>query len=112
MGGYFFDFDYTYDDKAAAKHFTPEAAERLEQLADRFEGLDNWSADAIETTLTGLAEELEVKKALLIHPTRLAVSGMPVGPGLYDLLATLDRQIVLDRMRRAVEHIRKKVTTS
>ncbi|RME25949.1 MAG: glutamate--tRNA ligase, partial [Candidatus Zixiibacteriota bacterium] len=37
LGGYFFDFDYTYDDKAAAKHFTPEAAERLEQLADRFE---------------------------------------------------------------------------
>ena len=52
--------------------------------------------------------ELEIKKGLLIHPTRLAVSGMPTGPGLYDLLVTLGRDTVVERMKKAVEYIQQK----
>lgn len=110
MSRYFFEFDYTYDPDADKKHFKPEAAERLTKLADRFAALDEFTHDDAEQALGSLAEELGVGKGKLIHPTRLAVSGMPVGPGLYDLLVTLGRDHVIARMRKAVEYINAKPT--
>jgi glutamyl-tRNA synthetase len=106
LGRYFFEFDYKYESKAEQKQFTPEAAELLSELADRFEKLTDFGHDDIEQCLSGMADEKELKKARLIHPTRLAVSGMSVGPGLYDILAMLTRPVVIERMRKAVAHIK------
>ncbi len=107
LGGYFFSFDYQYDAQAAAKQFSAESAERLEELAARFESLKEFTHDSVEAALSGMAEEKGLKKAQLIHPTRLAVSGGPVGPGLYDMLVVLTQPVVVERMRKAAEHIRK-----
>ena len=43
--------------------------------------LENFTKENLETALGILAEELAVKKGQLIHPTRLAVSGMTDEPG-------------------------------
>lgn len=106
LGGYFFFFNFTYDPKAEAEQFTPEAADLLAALADRFADLTEFSHATAEAALTGLAEERGIKKAKLIHPTRLAVSGMTVGPGLYELLVTLSQPIVVERIKKAVDSIR------
>jgi len=106
-GGYFFSFDGQYDPEAAAKHFTPEAASALDQLADRFEALDVFTHDSIEQTLAAMADERQVKKGVLIHPTRLAVSGMSVGPSLFEMLELLSQSVVVERMRRAAAFIRE-----
>jgi glutamyl/glutaminyl-tRNA synthetase len=37
----------------------------------------------------------------LIHPTRLAVSGVSFGPGLFEMLEVLGRETVLRRMQNA-----------
>lgn len=107
-GGYYFSFEHQYDPEGEEKHFTPEAAERLERLAERFDSLEPFTAEAIENTLAGVAEELGVKRGVLIHPTRLAVSGMQVGPSLYEMLELLGPHNVVPRMRRAVDYIRGK----
>lgn len=108
QGGYFFSADFTYDPKADAKQFTSEAAEILEQLVTRYEALDDFSTENLETILAALAEERDIKKAKIIHPTRLAVSGVPNGPGLYDMLATLGQTEVVARMKKAIQYISKK----
>ncbi|MBD3331284.1 glutamate--tRNA ligase [candidate division GN15 bacterium] len=107
QSGFFFQFDYTYDEKAAGKHFTPEAAEYLKKLYERFASLSRFDAESLEKTLSDLADELGVKRAKLIHPTRLAVSGVPVGPSLYHMLQVLDQRVVLERLEKAIEHIQK-----
>lgn len=109
-GGYYFSFEHDYDPEAEEKHFTPEAADRLEKLADRFDSLEPFSAGNLETTLNEVAEELEVKRGVLIHPTRLAVSGMSVGPSLYEMLELLGSHNVVSRMRHAVNYIKSKYT--
>ena len=107
QSSYFFSFDYTYDVKAAAKRFTLPAADLLEEIARRFAALESFTPTTTEAVITALAEEKDIKKAELIHPTRLAVSGTPAGPGLYDLLATLSQRVVVERINRAVTHIRQ-----
>ncbi|MBU0983747.1 MAG: glutamate--tRNA ligase [candidate division Zixibacteria bacterium] len=106
--GYFFAFDYTYDEKAETKSFPPEAADLLTDLAGRFAALTSFTVESAEQALTALAEEREIKKAKLIHPARLAVSGMPVGPGLYEMLVTLSQPVVVERMKKAAAYIRNK----
>ena len=75
-------------------------------MAARFEALEPFTHETAEQALVKLAEERNVKPAELIHPTRLAVSGVPAGPGLYDMLAVLSQRVIVERMRIAVEHIR------
>ncbi len=109
-GEYFFRAPTVYDEKGAAKHFLPENVERLQVLADRFEALDKFDHDNLEATLKGFAEENDIKTGQLIHPTRLAVSGMTKGPGMYEMLAVLGREETVARMRAAAEYIREKAS--
>jgi len=105
LGPYFFNFDYQYDTKAEAKYFSPDAAGLLAELADRFEELSEFTHETTEATVSVMADDKGIKRARLIHATRLAVSGVPGGPGLYDILVTLGRPVVLERMRKAVDYI-------
>jgi nondiscriminating glutamyl-tRNA synthetase len=108
LGSYFFEFDYQYDSEAEAKYFKPETAELLSSLADRFERLDEFDLSSTEKALSDLAEERGMKRGRLIHPTRLAVSGRSKGPGLFDILVTLGKSAVVQRMRKAVDYIAEK----
>jgi glutamyl-tRNA synthetase len=104
MAGFFFTDNYAYDADAMAKRFGREGAwEDLAALRAAFEALPDFSAESTEAALRALAEERGLKPADLIHPVRLAVSGIPQGPSLFHMLAVLGRDRVLKRMRRTAE---------
>ena len=42
-----------------------------------------------------------------IHPTRLALTGKSVGPGLFELAELLGRETCLARIARAIEYVRQ-----
>jgi glutamyl-tRNA synthetase len=106
-GLYFFRDPDGYEEKARAKHFGPGSAELLEDLAGVVEGLGaEFSAAGLEAAYKAYAEAKGRKGGELIHPTRLAISGIPFGPGLYELMEALGRDVVLRRMKTAAERIR------
>jgi len=105
-GKYFFTFDYQYEPKAASKHFSlPETANRLRVFVDRLYGLDSFEKAQIEQALRGLADEMRIKPAPLIHMVRLAASGISTGPPLFDLLELLGKEEVVKRIKKAAEFI-------
>jgi glutamyl-tRNA synthetase len=104
LGAYFFSDEITYDDKAKSKWLRKEATpETLERLADALETLDEFSVEAIEEVARGLAEEMGVSAAKVIHPARAAVSGMTFGPSLFHLLELVGQERVVSRLRKAAE---------
>ena len=107
LAAYFFTDNFEYDEKGVARQFTPDSAGRLDTLADRFEALESFDKDSLEQALDALATEQDIKRAALIHPARLAVSGMTMGPGLYDLLVTIGQERTVERLRRAVAFVRE-----
>jgi glutamyl-tRNA synthetase len=109
LGEYYFHSEYKYDPESIAKQFTAEAKTRLIELKDKFERLDSFKKESLENALNALAEELKVKKGQLIHPARLAISGISVGPGLYDIMETLGKDEVIKRLNRAIEYIGKQM---
>ena len=94
---YFFSDNFPLDEKGT-KHLTPENLGREAVLRQRFAELETWDAASIEGAIRNLAEELDVKVAALVHPTRMLVSGQTVGPSLWELLEFLGRGRVLRRM--------------
>jgi len=112
-GKYFFSFDYQYEPKAASKHFnSAEAADRLRAYVDRLSGLDSFEKAKIEQALRGLADEMKIKPAALIHPVRLATTGISTGPPLFDLLELMGKEEVVKRIKKAVEFIQPKYKES
>ena len=105
LGKYFFSSEFTYDPEAAAKQFDSETAGLMAAFSQKLADLSEFTHQTTEQALESLAVERNVKKARIIHPVRLAVSGMTVGPGLYDLLVVLGRPIVLERLKKAIEYI-------
>jgi glutamyl-tRNA synthetase len=106
LGGYFFTEKLVYDKTAAEKQFTPQNAELINELADRFSQLEPFDKESAERSLSDLADAKGIKRGQLIHPTRLAVSGMTVGPGLYDILEILGKEKTVSRIRKAVDYIK------
>ncbi len=72
-------------------------------MRDAFAGAMPFDAANLETTLKATAAQLGGKVGVLVHPTRLAVTGSNAGPSLYHLLEVLGREKVLARIDRALQ---------
>jgi glutamyl-tRNA synthetase len=103
---YFFVDPSSYEEKAAKKNFNLEAAQILEQLHEQLLSLDVFTHDSLESLYREFAEKNSVPSGKLIHPTRLAVSGVSFGPGLFELMAALGKKQVLRRIEAAVSFIK------
>ncbi len=103
---YFFRETLDYEEKGVRKWFTqPYVPRMLELLIERYSTLEPFDLAQIEATTRAVAEELGVSAAQVIHPTRVAVSGRTVGPGLFEMIEVLGKERVLQRLRRAQEMV-------
>lgn len=88
------------EEKGARKHLTsPVVAGRLRAAADRLSTVQPFLPAVIEAAYRALIEEWGIKGGELIHPTRLALTGVSVGPGLFDVMTLLGREACLMRMQ-------------
>lgn len=106
---YFFSDPACYEEKGEKKYFgSTEAAEILETLADRLESAEVFSMESAEETIRIMSEEREISAGKLIHPTRLAITGVTFGPGLFELMILVGRERTIGRLRSAAGYIRRK----
>jgi glutamyl-tRNA synthetase len=102
---FFFVEPSEYEEKAVKKHWRKEGAlERLEAIREVFEKTDPCSAEALHEAYEKLAAGAGVGLGQFIHPTRLALTGKGVGPGLFELAELLGREACCDRIARAIEY--------
>lgn len=106
---YFFQDIVGYDEKGLEKYFIKQ--EGAEALLSRgrecLSNLDRFDEDSIEGAYRQLMDELKIKGGIIIHPTRLALTGRTVSPGLFAVMALLGKRKCLDRLDKAIEFIRK-----
>ena len=63
---------------------------------------DRFDAASLETLLCEYVEERGVKLGQVIHALRVAVTGKPVGFGMFEILEILGRERCLARIDRAL----------
>jgi glutamyl-tRNA synthetase len=107
-GAYFFVGEFNYEQKGVDKYLkAPGAGERLKKWLAALEVVDNFSATSLEERLRRLCEDLKIKPAELIHPVRLAISGVTGGPPLFEMMELLGRDECTSRVNRALGFLTK-----
>ena len=105
---YFFEAPVEYDELVITKRWKANSSELLKELIAQFEKLENPVKDDYENTLKETALELGVGNGDLIHPLRLAVSGIGGGPGVFDITDILGKEETIKRMKKAIAAIKIK----
>jgi glutamyl-tRNA synthetase len=106
VGRFYFERPASYEDKARARLFTPDGAERLGMLIERLQTLEPFTPPALEALHRDLAAALGLKLVDVAQIARLAVTGRTASPPLFDVLALLGREEVLTRLRGALQAAR------
>ena len=96
---YFFKDPVEYDEGAKKKRWKAGSKDLVEMYADRISIIQSFVATELDQALRRLAEDRDVGAGDLIHPVRLVVSGVAFGPGLFELLEILGRDVVVRRLR-------------
>jgi len=97
-GMYFFRDPLAYDDQAKKKHWKAESAEHVRRALEGFRQLTSWLPGDIESVVRAAAQASGVGAGALIHPLRLSVTGVALGPGLFELMSVLGKETCLRRI--------------
>jgi glutamyl/glutaminyl-tRNA synthetase len=95
--------------KALKKHLLKGGGlERLAHAREALAACEAWEEAALEAALNELAEQgAEGKLGKYAQPLRIAVSGGPVTPGIFETLALLGREQTLARVDACLAHFRE-----
>ena len=106
---FFFTDKLAFDPKAVQKHFKEEHTKHhLEEWRNVLAREGDFSKfQDLETLLRKTVERLGINASALIHPTRVAISGRSVTPGLFEVMALLGKEVVLKRMDYVIIHFTK-----
>jgi glutamyl-tRNA synthetase len=101
LGRCYFADDFPIEDKVLGKNILKHEnlKEWLPLMSERLEALEEFTLDAIEQTIRGLAAQLDIKAGILINGARAAVTGQAAGPGLFDVLKAVGKERVVRRLR-------------
>jgi glutamyl-tRNA synthetase len=103
---YFYKEFEAYEEKAAKKNLTPEAALVLQGLHERFAQVGAWRSDELHQIVQAFAEDRQLNLGKVAQPLRVAVMGSSVSPAIDATLTLLGKQKTLARIERAVAYIK------
>jgi glutamyl-tRNA synthetase len=100
----YFAHEIPYEEQAVRQHWkdVSAAADTLRATRERLASVQPWSADAMERALRELAEERAVAAGKIFQPLRVALTGMSVSPGIFEVLMAMGRDLALRRLDNAL----------
>jgi glutamyl-tRNA synthetase len=105
-GSFFFKDEVDYEAEAANKFLTAEYLGHLEAVVENLPGLPDYTKDGIELFLRTLAEERGTKLKWLAQALRVALTGKTVSPGIDEVMATIGKGRVINKVQRAIDYIK------
>ena len=99
-----------YDPEAVAKNWKDRgaSADILDAARDALDGEHEWSLEALEQTLRALAESKGIAAGKIFQPLRVALTGLSVSPGIFEVLVMQGRRLALKRIADGAGWIRSK----
>ncbi len=102
---FYFGKEIAYEEKAARKFLTPAVKPLLQKLRALLQELPDFSESSIEKAFQQLMAAEGIKLGTIAQPTRVALTGGTVSPGIYEVISIIGRERVLYRLKRAIAYI-------
>ena len=98
-----------YEAEAVAKNWKDpvSAAEILEAAHAALESAPEWTNDSLEGVLRALAESKGIAAGKIFQPLRVALTGLSVSPGIFEVLMMQGRELSLRRIADAARWLRR-----
>jgi glutamyl-tRNA synthetase len=93
------------DEKAWAKVMDAEGEANLRAAAGVLRAAEPFDEETLEARMAELLEDLDTKPGKLYQPLRVAITGTTVSPGIFESLAALGRERVLERVDAALARL-------
>jgi glutamyl-tRNA synthetase len=94
------------DEKAKAKHLTPDVALLLIELAGKLKSTEPFTHTEIEKVFNGFVAEKGIKLGKIAQPVRVALTGGTVSPGIYDVIEVMGKDKTIKRVEAAAAGIK------
>jgi glutamyl-tRNA synthetase len=99
--------DIEYDPVAVAKNWkdSAEAASLLSDTRDALENVGVWDIANLESSLRTLAEKRGIAAGKIFQPLRVALTGLTVSPGIFEMLLQMGRGLSIKRIDKALKKL-------
>ncbi len=104
---FFYNRPSLYDEQVVAKKGKENTSELLQKLGAYFVAHNAASAADFENQFKLFCEEIGIKSGEVLQPMRVSVSGEAMGPPIFEILAMLGNQEVLNRINACVDKLSK-----
>ncbi len=98
-----------YDDEAVAKYWKSpmETAAMLQDTRSALASATAWEAAPLESALRALANTQGITASKVFQPLRVALTGLTVSPGIFEMLLIMGRDLSLHRLDSAIARLAK-----
>ena len=105
-GAYYFSAPTTYDEKTIRKKWKEDTPRFLSELKIRLEKISDFSSINIEIEFKKYLEDNDLGMGRLLPAFRLALTGLGMGPSLFDIASLLGKKETIMRMEVALNTIK------
>ncbi len=95
------DFSYSEDTKDILER---DLSKEVKALSERLKAIADFNIEAIEKEFRAIIKELGLKMKDLVHPTRIALTGKRIGPGLFETMEVLGKDKVCQRLSKLIDY--------
>jgi glutamyl-tRNA synthetase len=94
-----------YEEQAAQKFLVPEVCVYLKAMVTAIPTVQNFNKEGLEEFLKAFTQEKDIKFKVIAQPLRVALTGKTVSPGIDEIMVTLGKERVIQRINAAVAYI-------
>lgn len=91
-----------YDEKTVKKRWKSDSAQKMQELAELLEGLDDFSIENQDRAVHAWIEEKGYGMGEIMNAFRLALVGEGKGPQMFDISGIIGKDETLQRLRKAI----------
>ena len=104
-GKYYFAAPTSYDEKTIRKKWKEDTPKYVSELKDKLSVLSDFSSENIEVEFKKYLQENELGMGRLLPAFRVCLTGLGMGPSLFDIASLLGKEETIKRMETALEKI-------
>lgn len=94
----------SFDKNFIQKHWKPTTTQIITEYTDELSKIEDWNYQYLHDFTLKWVDSKGLKLKDIVHPLRIAVTGKSIGAGIFETVALLDKQEVVQRIRYFIEH--------
>jgi glutamyl-tRNA synthetase len=103
---FYFKGEIEYEREVAERFLKPDVVDILGEVIDGLKGVRAMSEAEVESLFRGIVQRRGIKLVKVAQPTRVALTGRTVSPGLFEVIDILGKGQTIKRLQKAIAFIR------